>query len=122
MRFRDSPGLTLSFILLSLSIIGIPPLNGFVSKLFICFGAMDAHSSEFAFLILFSSIISCVYYFRVIQTFFPRQKKKAVTPDVHISASTMLPIYILTVMCLLLGLFPDIGLKIIGMALEVLLG
>ncbi|MBU7043739.1 MAG: hypothetical protein HXS47_09115 [Theionarchaea archaeon] len=121
MKFKDSPGLTLSFILLSLSIIGIPPLNGFVSKLIICYGAIGAHFSEFTFIIFFSSILSSVYYFRVIQTFFPKHEKKALTPDVHVSTSTLLPIYILAIMCLLLGLFPDTALRIIDIIVEVIL-
>lgn len=121
MRFKDFPGLIISFILLSMSIIGIPPLNGFVSKFIICYGAIGAHFSEFAFLILFSSIISTVYYFRVIQTFFPQHKKKALTPDVHISTSTLVPIYILAIMCCILGLFPDVALKILDIVVEVIL-
>ena len=104
-----------------MSIIGIPPLNGFVSKFIICYGAIGAHFSEFAFLILFSSIISTVYYFRVIQTFFPQHKKKALTPDVHISTSTLVPIYILAIMCCILGLFPDVALKILDIVVEVIL-
>jgi multicomponent Na+:H+ antiporter subunit D len=121
MRFRDSPGLTISFILLSLSIIGIPPLNGFVSKLIICYGAIGTHFSEVIFIVLFSSIVSSVYYFRVIQTFFPTKQPVAPTPDVHISTSTLLPIYILAIMCLILGLFPDVGLHIIDRILEVIM-
>ncbi|MGQ9817961.1 MAG: complex I subunit 5 family protein [bacterium] len=46
----------------SLSIAGVPPLNGFWSKLFIIIGLIQAHKYGFAFVAVLASIITLWYY------------------------------------------------------------
>ena len=114
-----SPGIALSFVVFSLGIVGIPPLNGFVSKFIICLGAVKAEYDGLAFIILIASIISCGYYFRVVQTFFRRGKKKMNRRNAfQISRWITIPVYILALLCVILGLFPSIGLKAADLALS----
>lgn len=123
--YTRSPGLVLSFVVLSLGIVGIPPLNGFVSKFIICYGAVKAHYGILAAIILAASLISCTYYFRVIQRFLgkKRKRKRKKNPDTfQVSKSMYFPVYVLAVLCVVLGLFPLIFLKIADLALIVVGG
>jgi len=117
-----APGVAVSFVVLSLGIIGVPPLNGFVSKFIICYGAVQAQYSGLAFIILAASVLSCGYYFRVIQAFFKKKKRRKKTPMYRVSRFMSFPVYILAVLCVILGLFPLIGLQIADLALKMVGG
>lgn len=129
-----TPGIAASFVVFSLGVVGIPPLNGFVSKFIICYGAVKAQYDGLAFVILIASLISCSYYFRVVQTFFSRKQgekkekrrkkkreRKENDPETPLQLSNWMriPVYILAVLCLLLGLFPSVGLKAVELAVTV---
>jgi len=62
--------LGVSLIISFFSIAGVPPFVGFFSKMFVLFNAIG-HSLYFlAFTGLFTSVISCFYYLRIIQLSF----------------------------------------------------
>ena len=111
------PGLVISFIIFSMGIVGIPPLNGFVSKFIICYGAVLAEKAGLAFIICAVSIVSCGYYFRVIQVLFAKKQRRH-NPDFRISKSMRVPVYVLAFLCVVLGLFPSLVLH----AVQVILG
>lgn len=54
----------------SLSVVGIPPFNGFWSKLIIIFAAIQADYLVFALITIFASIITLAYYMLVQRQFF----------------------------------------------------
>jgi multicomponent Na+:H+ antiporter subunit D len=120
LRFK-TPGIVVSFVVLSLGIIGIPPLNGFVSKFIICYGAVKAHDTVLVLVILAASLLSCVYYFRVIQTFFKKRRRRN-RDTFQVSRSMSFPVYVLAALSVILGLFPLIGLRTIELALQVVMG
>ncbi|MBU6998706.1 MAG: hypothetical protein HXS41_13540 [Theionarchaea archaeon] len=110
-----SPGMALCFVILSLGIIGVPPLNGFSSKLVILYGAVGAHYTSIAAIIVMASVLSCGYYFRVIQSVLtPEKWKRTYNPPVPRTMS--FPVYILTALCLILGVVPLIGLRVAELA------
>ena len=124
LQSQKMPLMMVSFTLFASGLIGIPPLNGFVSKFVICYGAVQAEYSLLAFCILAASVISCVYYFRVIQTWFIPQKDPPKNPlqPVKVSRLQTVPVYILAALCLIIGTFPSIGLKISELAAAVVMG
>ncbi|MGC1122833.1 MAG: proton-conducting transporter membrane subunit [Candidatus Methanofastidiosia archaeon] len=110
-----SPGMALCFVILSLGIVGVPPLNGFSSKLVILYGAVDAHYSSIAGIIVMASVLSCGYYFRVVQSILtPKKWKRAHHPVVPRTMS--FPVYFLTALCVILGVFPLLGLSVAELA------
>ena len=64
-----------SFILMFFSIAGIPPLSGFLAKIFILFGLIDTNQLIGAISLIMISAISVFYYIRVIKVVFLNQKK-----------------------------------------------
>jgi NADH-quinone oxidoreductase subunit N len=67
-----------SFILMFFSIAGIPPLSGFLSKIFILFGLINSNQLIGAISLIMISAISVFYYIRVIKVvFFESKEAKA---------------------------------------------
>jgi NADH-quinone oxidoreductase subunit N len=64
-----------SFILMFFSIAGIPPLSGFLSKIFILFGLIDSNQLIGAVSLIMISAISVFYYIRVIKVIFFESKE-----------------------------------------------
>jgi len=121
--WKRMPGVTLAFSALSLAIIGIPPFNGFFSKLFILRAALMKGHLILMIILVSGVIVTAAYYFRVIGTFFiPWESKQArdfvpnpVGPFEHVSA------YIIAAGCLIIGIIPGPILSIIEPAIRSLL-
>lgn len=57
-------------VVAALSMIGIPPLAGFFSKWYLIAGALEAEDSFLAFLIAASSLLTALYFFRILEPVF----------------------------------------------------
>ena len=125
---RKQPAITFAFVIASLGMIGIPPINGFASKWLICLAAVDAGYTFLVVIILIASTIAAAYYFRVIQVLFSGSLKQDPIPAhegeqvIHRGNLFMSwPIYILAAGCLLLGLLPALGISLVKPAVSLLL-
>jgi multicomponent Na+:H+ antiporter subunit D len=56
-----------AFTIASMSMVGIPPTAGFFSKLYLILGAIEAKQYVFIAVILISSLLNAVYFFKVIE-------------------------------------------------------
>jgi multicomponent Na+:H+ antiporter subunit D len=65
--FRKMPFTMGGFVIGALSIIGVPPTCGFFSKWYLISGAIQAGQYHFMVALLFSSLVSVVLFFRVIE-------------------------------------------------------
>jgi multicomponent Na+:H+ antiporter subunit D len=65
--FRKMPFTMGAFVVGALSIIGVPPTCGFFSKWYLITGAIQAGHYGFMVALLFSSLVSVVLFFRVIE-------------------------------------------------------
>jgi len=54
-------------VIAGLSVIGIPPTCGFFSKWYLVLGAIDAKGWLFAAVLLLSSLLNAILFFRVIE-------------------------------------------------------
>ena len=127
---QKNPLVSFCFVILSLGIIGIPPTNGFVSKFLICLAAIEAGYFILAAIIIFGSIMTAAYFFRVIQIFYsePVQLDEKLA-NTKVTENALFrenpfriwPIFILTALSLLLGITPSLGISFIKPAIEVLL-
>lgn len=115
------------FSIAALAMIGIPPLNGFISKLFICMGALDAGMPFFVVLLIISSLMNGIYYLPIIISAFFGVKEEAASGwkklFTELRLTMLLPICILTIACVVFGLFPgNFPLKWAGIVAKMLLG
>jgi multicomponent Na+:H+ antiporter subunit D len=67
---RKMPLTMAAFTVATLSMVGVPPTAGFFSKLYLILGAIEAKQWFFIAVILISSLLNAVYFFRVIELAF----------------------------------------------------
>jgi multicomponent Na+:H+ antiporter subunit D len=70
--FRKMPVTAVVFLVGGFSIIGIPPTCGFFSKWYLITGAIEGGQWLFVASLLFSSLVNCIIFFRIIEIgYFP---------------------------------------------------
>ena len=110
------------FTVAACALTGIPPFNGFVSKWYIGLAAIGEGSTAscLGFIaILISALLTAIYMFQVVvKAWFPTEGTVLPTPEsAHEAGGCMtVPMLILAALCLLMGLFPDVLLNVIGKA------
>ncbi|MBM3310375.1 MAG: monovalent cation/H+ antiporter subunit D family protein [Candidatus Aminicenantes bacterium] len=79
---RRMPWTTAAFAVGALSMVGLPPAVGFFSKWYLALGAVGRSNWVFLGVILLSSLLNAVYFFRVIERlYFVRGKTTAGSPE-----------------------------------------
>lgn len=109
---RRMPLTMLAFVVAALSMIGLPPTAGFFSKWYLISGALQAGAWFFVIPLIGSSLLSAVYFFRIIETSFLQQPDGAAdSPESGIKRRRnelplpmLTPIIILATAVLILGL------------------
>jgi len=120
---RRMPATIAIFAIAALSMIGVPPVGGFVSKWFLAVGALEIKSTGLLAVILVSSILNTYYFGEVIlRGFFgkPPEEEVAGAGTLESTAHMRLMIYPMAVasaLSILWGLYPDLFLKIIRLKL-----
>lgn len=100
-----------AFVLAALSVIGIPPTCGFFSKWYLILGAVDAHQWISVAVLLVSSLLNAILFFRVIEfAYLEPAAEHAVGSHENISAhevpfSMLMPILISAAGIMILGVF-----------------
>jgi multicomponent Na+:H+ antiporter subunit D len=107
----------------TLSIAGIPPFNGFWSKLFIILGAVAAKSWTIAFLLVFFSIFTLGYFLLLQRKVFFGKLNERWRELKEAPAAMSIAVSLLAAQCLLVGVFfDDVVRALIEPAARVLLG
>ncbi|MGH7830634.1 MAG: monovalent cation/H+ antiporter subunit D family protein [Candidatus Binatia bacterium] len=104
---RTMPWTMAAFTLSALSMIGVPPTAGFFSKWYLLLGSIDAGNWLFVAAILLSSLLTAVYFFRVLEQVYAAHARGNSAPaDASDPPPSMLfPILVLAAGVLILGLF-----------------
>lgn len=98
-----------AFALASLSMIGAPPVAGFVSKWYLLNGAFDARSITIVVVLLTSTLLNAAYFAPVVyRGFFGKQSEA----DIHhkygeASPAMVVPLTITAGISVLIGLYPQ---------------
>jgi len=111
---REMPVTAVCWTLLALSLVGIPPFGGFVSKWWLAEGALASDTGVFRLLgpavLLLSALLTAGYLFMVpVRGFFPGEGFKQKDKTREAGLSMLVPIVLLAVFALLGGVFmgPD---------------
>jgi multicomponent Na+:H+ antiporter subunit D len=109
---KQMPITFICYTIAAVSLIGIPPTNGFVSKWFLGIGALDANNLFYILILLFSAFLTAAYLLPVSVTALfgkdPSFDEGMEIPSLEPKKMMLMPIVILTVVVVLLGLFPNI--------------
>ena len=102
------PLTTAAFTVAAISMIGLPPTAGFFSKWYLLQGAIEADAWIFALVLVASSLLSAIYFFRLIErAYFVPPPDEIVPPRrgwLEIPAGMLGPVVVLGALVLLLGL------------------
>jgi multicomponent Na+:H+ antiporter subunit D len=99
-----------AFALASLSMIGMPPVCGFVSKWYLLNGALQAHQIIIMCLLLLSTLLNAGYFLPIFyRAFFLKPDPGANIEQYCEAPKTMvIPLCLTALISVLLGLFPQL--------------
>ncbi len=107
---RAMPWTMAAFVIAALSMIGIPPTAGFFSKWYLLLGTIEANQWALTAVILVSSLLNAVYFFRVIENAYlepghvGENEHLAVETRSEAPLSMLLPTLVMAAAILLVGL------------------
>lgn len=105
--WRQMPWTCFAFALASISVIGIPPTAGFISKWYLILGNIEAGNYLYVVVLLVGSVLAAVYCLRVIYyMFFQTGEEGAWEDNPRDAAPSMLsPVWALSLGTLFFGVF-----------------
>ncbi len=109
---RKMPYSSLVLIIASLSMIGLPPGAGFVSKWYLILASIDTGQYQFVVVIFISTLLMLVYFWRIIETMyikpFDNSKSGQKKNDIHIITelpmSMLIPCVVMAALTFIIGL------------------
>jgi len=117
---KKMPWTTAAFTVAALSMVGIPPTLGFFSKWYLALGTIKNSSWIFLAVLLISSLLNAVYFFRVLEKVYLKpmssnnleesNMSKNCKAD-EVSSSALIPVLVLSVALIILGLLNTIIVK-----------
>jgi multicomponent Na+:H+ antiporter subunit D len=105
-----------AFAIASLSMIGAPPVAGFVTKWYLLNGALAIHNLPIVIVLMVSTILNVGYFAPItIKVFFQGRKPAWNRSDIKEAPATMVvPIVLASLISVALGLFPQFFTQLIG--------
>ncbi len=107
------------FAIGALGLAGVPPINGFISKWFLCLGALQADQLLVVVILLVSGLLNAAYFFPIIYRAFLRKGTADIARYKEASPMLVVPTCIVGVMSVLLGLFPNLFFNFYDLATTV---
>lgn len=102
---KRMPYTMLCFSLASLGLIGVLPLTGYISKLYLLSGSIQAGKPILGFVLLTSAVLNSIYYLPIIIRAFFTEGTYERHHRLESPPSMFVPTVILTVLCFAFGLF-----------------
>lgn len=104
---RQMPWTMAAFAAASLSLVGLPPASGFISKWYLALGSLEHGSMWVLGVLLASSLLSAAYLGPVVYKAYFEEPADADTHNVREVPWMVIPLVVSAAASLLLGLFPD---------------
>jgi multicomponent Na+:H+ antiporter subunit D len=105
-----------AFALASLSMIGAPPVAGFVTKWYLLNGALEIRNIPIVIVLMASTILNAGYFVPItFRAFFEGKKERWSRADIQEAPLTMVvPLVLASLISLAIGMFPDFFTGLIG--------
>lgn len=118
---RKMPITAIFFAVSLFALIGMPPLNGFISELTLLTAAMQANVGWLGAAIILNSILSSAYYLRVLRTLIQPNLTETSQKAKEAPALMLVPIGALVALIILFGVYPEPVIRIAQQAATALL-
>jgi len=125
---KKMPYTCFGFTLAAISMIGVPPTVGFMSKVYIILASLDAAKTGghpeyiiFVAVLLFSTLLNLVYFWRVIETMYMKEEGEesshsspSTKRERELPLSMLIPILTLASLCIIVGIIWLMKIPITG--------
>ncbi|HLN44258.1 MAG TPA: NADH-quinone oxidoreductase subunit N [Candidatus Sulfotelmatobacter sp.] len=102
----------LALSMAAFSFAGIPPFGGFTAKLLVFTAAIQSNMAWLAIIGVIASVLQTAYLFRLINVIWAKKPKDET--KIKEPIRLLIPVFILIAAIIILGLFPNIVLNLIG--------
>jgi multicomponent Na+:H+ antiporter subunit D len=114
---RKMPFTMGAFTVGALGMVGLPPVAGFISKWYLCLGALESHEVIFLYLLLASSLLNAAYFFPVVfRAFFCEPDASVEQPKGEANPFMVVPIAIVAILSIMMCLSPDAPIQFFTIA------
>ena len=120
--YARKPGLAVVMALFMLSLAGVPPLVGFLAKLYVFSAAVQAGLIWLAVFGVINSVISAYYYLRVVVVMFMTEGEQAEGTQAPVCVALQVGLGVAAVAIVVLGLWPAPILDLARQAATAFLG
>ncbi|MGF7117043.1 energy conserving hydrogenase EhbF [Methanobacterium oryzae] len=105
-----SPKVALLVLLAGLAMAGVPPLNAFQSKLMLIQSSLNAGIPELGIIMILLSIVTFMTFMKAFYAIYMRSRPKDLEiSDSKIPKATIFSLVVFLIICIILGLFPQIA-------------
>jgi multicomponent Na+:H+ antiporter subunit D len=103
-----------AFAVASLSMIGAPPVAGFVSKWYLLVGSMEAHQVGILLILIASTVLNVGYFAPVTyRAFFGKSPEGAAVGIQEAPLSMLIPILIAVTISVIIGIYPNFMMQFV---------
>jgi multicomponent Na+:H+ antiporter subunit D len=114
---RQMPWTMAAFALASLSMVGIPPTSGFVSKWYLALGSVERGSGWLLGVLLASSLLNAAYLAPIVYKAYFEEAPRSPEHEIVEVPWMVIPLAFTALASLLLGIFPNPVLSLAGRVL-----
>ncbi len=107
---RRMPFTLLAFATALFAAAGMPPFNGFISKLTLYYALIERGEMILAIVAILSSVITLAYFLKFLHSAFFGQASPAADHAKEVGMAMRAPILVLAGLCLLTGVFPGLAM------------
>ena len=116
---RRMPLTMAAFVVAGMSLVGVPPMVGFISKWYLVVAAIEAGLWPIAVFVLVTSLLALVYVWRVVEVAYFRAPPAGAEPAGEAPLSLLVPTLALAAVCVYFGIDTDLT---VGVAREAAFG
>ena len=108
-----------AFTIGAVGLVGIPPINGFVSKWYLGMGSIESGSLIPLGILVLSGLLNAAYFFPIVHIAFFRKGDENLKGKGEASLLMVIPIVLCAILSLLFGIYPDIFFKFYHLAVSI---
>ncbi|MEX2347917.1 MAG: monovalent cation/H+ antiporter subunit D family protein [Balneolaceae bacterium] len=108
-----------AFVIGSMGLAGIPPVNGFVSKWYLATGALEGGMMIPVIILVISGLLNVGYFFPIIHRAYFRKGGSELEGHTEASPFMVVPLFSTAILSILFGLNPDLFFNFFEMASSV---
>ena len=117
---KRMPWTMAAFAIATLSMIGVPPVSGFITKWYLIIGSLERNSIAVLFVLLASSLLNAAYFIPILyRAYFKEENLESIDQnhDIKENLFLVIPLTLTALVSIILGIYPDFIVRIAKMVI-----